>query len=394
MTVDGSDLFSIKSEASRRIVERFVRLNKTNLKGGKIRVCKQIAAISELASSSFSNGQQQSSSSMFLSLDSLRDINKGIYETKGADIDFLDLMRYTGSHINNNKLNVIERTFAAALENCDNRKTSSNVAQESNLASSKMNRDIPFTEEILTGQVSSILVKQIASTDSIRGLHGRPILCSICTINSKTMDTLQVCRDKAKSGGVWGSVNSALRSVNAPFVDKKALYGEGCTVKMMIDEETSSTINMSSGLHLPDSVGIGRNGTIGVGDALMRQLVGSWGTANIKNSMYSCHHLHTMFELVMQETPIQKNLENVGDMSSDYMSNVAFLLISSLYIEMFERFGVFASNGDSGAKRMRFGVSAKEDPVNADGLSTYPMFMSMIVNKHRSLKLFDQSGLR
>ncbi len=30
---------------------------------------------------------------------------------------------------------------------------------------------------------------------------------------------------------------------------------------------------------------------------------------------------------------------------------------------------------------MRLGVSAKEDPVNADGLSTYPVFMSMIVNK-------------
>ncbi len=207
----------------------------------------------------------------------------------------------------------------------------------------------------------------------------------IWTINSKTMDTLQVCIDRAKSGGVWGLVNSALRSVlsvNAPFVDTKALYGEGCTVNMVLDDEMSSNIiNMSSGLRLPDSDGIGRNGTIGVGDALMRQLVGSWGTANIKNSMYSCHHLHRMFEVVMQETTIQKRLENVGNMSSDYMSNVAFLLISTVYIEMFERFKVFASNGDSRAKRMRFGVSAKEDPVNADGLSTFPMFMSMIVNK-------------
>ncbi len=109
----------------------------------------------------------------------------------------------------------------------------------------------------------------------------------IWTINSKTMDTLQVCTDKAKSGGVCGLVNSALRSVlfvNAPFVDTKPLYGEGCTVKMMLDDEASSTINMSSGLRLPDSDGIGRKGTIGDGDALMRQLVGSWGTANIKNS--------------------------------------------------------------------------------------------------------------
>lgn len=559
MTVDGSDLFPIKPEASNRIVERFVRLNKTNLRGGKI--CKEIVAISELASSSSSNGQQQSSSSVFLSPDSFN-INKGIYET----VDFLDLMRNTGSSNNNNKLNVIERTFAAALENCDNSKTGSNVARESNLASSKMNRDSPFSEEMLPGQVSSNLVKQIASTDSImsvRGLHGRPITCSvsatpvmisnsfllryyvdtamykrmlifpfdtnfaprnvepnvelgdkivrsglkvihasllckrsnvwstndnkkyvrvlkerldewnaltgccygldqvdslvslfpsvflrhvmktkvlelsdnsnlikleeacntffqshasimlssrpnmlikdkkkeeevvdddeqapshkqICTINPKTMDTLQVCIDRAKSGGVWGLVNSALRSVlfvNAPFVDTKALYGEGCTVKMMLDDETSTTINMSSGLRLPDSDGIGRNGTIGVGDALMRQLVGSWGTVNIKNSMYSCHHLHTMFELVMQETTIQKRLEDVGDMSSDYMSNVAFLLISSVYIEIFERFGVFSSNGGNGAKRMRLDVSAKEDAVDADGSSTYPVFMSMIANK-------------
>ncbi len=144
---------------------------------------------------------------------------------------------------------------------------------------------------------------------------------------------------------MWELVNSALRSalfVNALFVDTKALYGEGCTVNMMLDDEMSSNIiNMSSGLRLPDSDGIGRNGTIGVGDALMRQLVGSWGTANIKNSMYSCHHLHTMFKLVMQETTIQKRLDNVGDMSSDYMSNVAFLLIFSVYIEMFERFVVF-----------------------------------------------------
>nr|BDT63164.1 MAG: wsv343-like protein [Hemigrapsus takanoi nimavirus] len=206
----------------------------------------------------------------------------------------------------------------------------------------------------------------------------------ICNINPKTMDTLQVCIDRAKSGGVWGLVNSALRSVifiNAPFVDTKVLYGEGCTVKMMLDDETSTTINMSSGLRLPDSDGIGRNGTIGVGDALMRQLVGSWGTANIKNSMYSCHHLHTMFELVMQETTIQKRLENVGDMSSDYMSNVAFLLISSVYIEMFERFGVFANNGGSGTKRMRLDASTNVDAVDADGSSTYPVFMSMIANK-------------
>lgn len=560
MTVDGSELFPIKPEASRRIVERFVRLNKTNLRGGKI--CKEITAISELASSSSSNGQQQLSS-VFLSPDSFN-VNKGMYETNGANVDFLDLMMNTGSH--SNKLNVIERTFAAALENCDSM-TGSNVAQESNLASSKMNRDSPFTEEMLPGQVSSNLVKQIASTDSImsvRGLHGRPITCSvsatpvmisnsfllryyvdtamykrmlifpfdtnfaprnvepnvelgdkivrsglkiihaclmckrsnmwstndndskknnyaivlkerldewndltgccygldqidslvslfpsvflkhvmktkvlelsdnsnliklkeacntffqshasimlssrpnmlikdkkkeeedvdddeqtpshkqICTINSKTMDTLQMCIDRANSGGVWGLVNSALRSVlfvNAPFVDTKVLYGEGCTVKMMLDDEASSTINMSSGLRLPDSDGIGRNGTIGIGDALMRQLVGSWGTANIKNSMYSCHHLHTMFELAMQETTIQKRLENVGDMSSDYMSNVAFLLISSVYFEMFERFGVFASNGGSGSKRIRLDVSAKD--VNSS--STYPVFMSMIVNKN------------
>ena len=563
MTVDGSDLFPIKPETSSRIVERFVKLNKTNLGGGKI--CKEITAISELASNI---GQQQSSSSVFLSPDSFS-TNEGIYETNGADVNFMDLVRSTGSHNNYNKLNIIERTFAAALENCDSSKTGSNVARESNLASSsKMNRDSPFTEEMLPGQVSSNLVKQIASTDSVmsvRGLHGRPITCSvsatqvmisnsfllryyvdtamykrmlifpfdtnfaprniepnvelgdkivrsglkvihasllckrsnvwgtndnkkyarvleerldewnvltgcsygldqvdslvslfpsvflkhvirtkvlelsdnsnlikleeacntffqshasimlssrpntlikdkkkeeeddvdddeqapshkqICTINSKTMDTLQMCIDRANSGGVWGLVNSALRSVlfvNAPFVDTKALYGEGCTLKMILDDETSPTINMSSGLRLPDSEGIGKNGTIGVGDALMRQLVGSWGTTNIKNSMYSCHHLHTMFELVMQETSIQKKLENVGDMSSDYMSNVAFLLVSSVYIEMFERFGVFASNGGSGAKRMRLDVSAKKDAVDADGgSSTYPVFMSMIVNK-------------
>ena len=518
ITIDGSDLFPMKLETSNKIAERFVRLNKTNSK-----LCKEIIAMSELSSSSSSNG---------LSPDSF---NKGMHETNGPDTDFLDFMKNTGS----NKLNVIERTFAAALENYDN------VAQESNLASSNMNRDSPFTEEMLPGQVSSNLIKQIASTDSImsvRGLHGRPITCSvsatpvmisnsfllryyvdtamykrmlifpfdtnfapknvepnielgdkivrsglkiihasllckrsnvwnrneskkyvkvlkerldewndltgcsydldqtdslvslfpsvflkhvmktkvlelsdnsnliklkeacntffqshasimlssrpnmlikeeedvdddeqapshkqICTINSKTLDTLQVCIDRAKSGGVWGLVNSALRSVlfiNAPFVDTKALYGEGCTVKMMLDDETSSTINMSSGLRLPDSDGIGRNGTIGIGDALMKQLVGSWGTANIKNSMYSCHHLHTMFELVMQEITSHKRLENVGDMSSDYMLNVAFLLISSVYFEMFERFGVFTG----GTKKTRA----------ADG---YPVFMSMIVNK-------------
>nr|GBG35367.1 wsv343-like protein [Hemigrapsus takanoi nimavirus] len=177
MTVDGSDLFPIKPEASSRIVERFVRLNKTNLRGGKI--CKEIAAISELASSSFSNGQQQSSSSVFLSQDSFN-VHKGTYETNGTDVNFLDLMKNTGS--NNNKLNVRERIFAAALENCDNSKTGTNVTQESNLASSRMNRDSPFTEEMLPGQVSSNLVKQVASTDSImsvRGLHGRPITCSV-----------------------------------------------------------------------------------------------------------------------------------------------------------------------------------------------------------------------
>ncbi|KAK8407569.1 hypothetical protein O3P69_002260 [Scylla paramamosain] len=53
---------------------------------------------------------QQLSSSVFLPLDSSRDNNKGIYETNGADIDFLDLMRYTGSH-NNNKLNVRRQQY-------------------------------------------------------------------------------------------------------------------------------------------------------------------------------------------------------------------------------------------------------------------------------------------
>ncbi|KAK8371988.1 hypothetical protein O3P69_014194 [Scylla paramamosain] len=72
-------------------------------------------------------------------------------ETNGADIDFLDIMRYTGSHKNsnnnNNKLNVLEHKFVAALENCDNSKTSLNVAQELNLASSKMNKDYDFSSE-------------------------------------------------------------------------------------------------------------------------------------------------------------------------------------------------------------------------------------------------------
>ena len=508
MTVDGSELFPIKPESSNRIIDRFVGLSKNSLRENKM--CKEIAAISELASSS-NNGQVHD--------------------------EFLTLIKNSGSH----KLNLTESTFVAALENCDNSKTNSNIVRESNLASSKMNRDSPFTEEMLPGQVSSNLVKQIASTDSImsvRGLHGRPITCSvsatpvmisnsfllryyvdtamykrmlifpfdtnfapknvepnvelgdkiirsglkiihanllckrsnmwnrndsqkyarilkerldewndltgccygldqidslvsmfpslflkhvmntkvlelsdnsnlsklkeacntffqshasimlssrpntllkdrkedvdeqapshkqICTINPKTMDTLQLCIDRAKSCGVWGLVNSALRSVlfiNAPFMDTKAFYGEGCTVKMMLDDETSSTINMSSGLRLPDLDGIAKNGTIGVGDALMRQLVGSWGTVNIKNLMYSCHHLHIMFELV-----IKKRLENVGDMSSDYMSNVAILLISSVYVEMFERFGVFANN--SGGKKTRLS-------------SDYPVFMCLVINK-------------
>ena len=46
---------------------------------------------------------------------------------------------------------------------------------------------------------------------------------------------------------------------------------------------------------------------------------------------------------------------------------------------MFERFGVFANNGGSGAKRTRLDASTEEDAV--DGSSSYPVFMSMIVNK-------------
>ncbi|KAK8390711.1 hypothetical protein O3P69_010427 [Scylla paramamosain] len=62
--------------------------------------------------------------------------------------------------------------------------------------------------------------KRIETTTSQDDDEQAPSHKQICIINSKTLDTLQVCIDRAKSGGVWGLVNSALRSVlflNAAF---------------------------------------------------------------------------------------------------------------------------------------------------------------------------------
>ncbi|KAK8407547.1 hypothetical protein O3P69_002240 [Scylla paramamosain] len=189
--------------------------------------------------------QQQSSSSVFLPLDSSRDNNKGIYETNGADIDFLDLMRYTGSH-NNNKLNVRRRA----------------LRQQYYVDTAMYKRMLifPFDTKFAPRNVEPNveLGAKIIKT-GLKVIHAN--------LHLENYGHSPVCIDRAKLGGVWGLVNSALRSVlfvNAPFVDTKALYGVGYTVKMMLDDETSSTINMSSGLLLPDSDGIGTNETLWV----------------------------------------------------------------------------------------------------------------------------------
>ncbi|KAK3883921.1 hypothetical protein Pcinc_011776 [Petrolisthes cinctipes] len=224
--------------------------------------------------------------------------------------------------------------------------------------------------------------------DSASGAHKQ-----LCIINPKNMDTLQMCIDRAKTRGVWGLVNSAMRPVvfvDLPFVVTDAAYGEGSTLKMRVLEH-STTINTSFGIRMPDVDGGniikgGKPGTIGVGDALMKQLVWSWGSMNVKNVMYSCHQLHMLFELVVQEINSNKKLYNVGDMSSDYMSNVAFMLICSIYINMFDRFGDVL-DGDCSSRRrstkkrrLNEKVGGREQQKEEEG--EFPMFMAMVVNKN------------
>lgn len=210
----------------------------------------------------------------------------------------------------------------------------------------------------------------------------------MCIINPKNMDTLQRCVERSKTRGVWGLVNSALRPVlfvDLPFVDTDVIYGEGNTIKL---KAATTTFNVSFGVRMPDiDGGRGDTGLTGVGEALMKQLVWSWGATNVKNVMYSCHHLHMMFELVIQETNSCKRLHNVGDLTTDSMSNVAFMLVYSIYIDMFEKYGAFVpveKKEDRPNKKPKIHLGEleeEEEMEETEEVRGYPVFPGIVINK-------------
>ena len=209
----------------------------------------------------------------------------------------------------------------------------------------------------------------------------------MCTINPKHLDTLQLCIDRSKSNGVWGLVNAAFRSavfVDFPFVKTSAVWGEGSTTKLLFNNG-STTINWSSGLRLPDTEGIKTEGTLGVGDAVRRQLVEGWGSNDIRDIMYTCHHLHMIFELVVQHSNAKIKLDNVGNMTMDADFNIAFMLACSAYIDMFgedQRF--FVQPKAEGIKKSRYDTAVGEEDERSKDV---PLFMALLINKDlRSLR--------
>lgn len=254
----------------------------------------------------------------------------------------------------------------------------------------------------------------------------------ICTVNPKSLNTLQMAMEKSRHGA-WNRVNAALQCVvlfDAPFVQTYGLYGEGCNIKCLssLKKGYLTKISWCVGIRLPnlDLAVKGYHGTsfnnysktsggdfpvIGAGSALCKQLVDGWGTHDIRDAMYSCFHLNMLFELVLQFSASKRRLNDIYEYKNDPKSDyVSMLFVCKIYREIMRKSGfkVFLENQDNitsvsvnyekeqhrnkKTKKVLLATSPASENFSIDDTTTpceggleIPKFMVMLLNKPLAL---------
>nr|BDT63070.1 MAG: wsv343-like protein [Trachysalambria curvirostris nimavirus] len=232
-------------------------------------------------------------------------------------------------------------------------------------------------------------------------LTARPV--QMCQINPKSLNTMAMAIAKCRQGA-WAKINTAINCVifvDAPFVATIGLYGEDMNLKMLVpsDNKTDPHIYLDwcIGLRLPnpdiDIQGYDREGAmIGAGAAISKQVCDAWGTMDIRAIMYSCHHLHMLFELVLQFSHPRCNLKGPSTLRSkknkagvDFVSTLFTYLIyremtSKVKYPVFLRGGRYAENSAPHATKKNNSRQEAENIARPSPLEI-PMFLAMIVNK-------------
>nr|BDT63124.1 MAG: wsv343-like protein [Sicyonia whispovirus] len=184
----------------------------------------------------------------------------------------------------------------------------------------------------------------------------------MCRINPKSLNT--VAMDIARTRqAAWAKLNVALGCVlfvDAPFVETSALYGEDYLLKMRAPaveaERPALDVDWVVGLRVPnEDVGVaGYNAEgvmMGAGTAIMRQVCDAWGSVDIRSVMYSCHHLHMLFELVLQVSNPKYRLSSVRQINSKDcgVDFVTLVLTTIIYKQMINpKYHVFLEEAASG----------------------------------------------
>ena len=217
-----------------------------------------------------------------------------------------------------------------------------------------------------------------------------PSPLQMCQINPKSLNTMAMNIARSRQGA-WAQLNSMLNSVlfvEMPFVKTTRFFGRDFNIKMHSPAtKNRPAINFDNciGMSLPnpdmDVVGYDKEGElIGVGSSLTKHLCDAWGSMDVRDLMYSCHHLHMLFEMALQYTECKRRLSSLKTLKSDKtgVDYVAVMLACMVYQLMVSnlKYPVFLSS--SSHKRANTEDIADENQVSS---LSVPMFLAMVVNK-------------
>nr|GAV93134.1 hypothetical protein SCV_009 [Chionoecetes opilio bacilliform virus] len=215
----------------------------------------------------------------------------------------------------------------------------------------------------------------------------------MCNINPKSLSTLTMAVNRCRQGS-WPKINAVLNCivfVDTPFVKTSMLYGDGCNLAMRVPGEKGMhpdlDLGWCIGLRLPNPdmnvKGYDDSNFLGAGVAIMKQTCDVWGTSDIRNIMYSCHHLHMLFELVLQFTHPKRKLPGLSstkrknEAGVDYVTVLFTFAIYFCMMKRLKRYPVFETE----RKKPRLLTSTVNEKDSLITPMEIPMFMSMIVNK-------------
>nr|BDT63579.1 MAG: wsv343-like protein [Pasiphaea japonica whispovirus] len=214
----------------------------------------------------------------------------------------------------------------------------------------------------------------------------------MCQLNPKCLNTTAINVAQSRQGA-WVQVNTLMKCimfVDMPFVETTRFYGEDFNMKMHVVKNCKEgippmDIDWCIGMSVPnpdmDVLGYGNHGAmIGAGTAITKQLCDGWGSMDIRNIMYSCHHLHMLFELCIQISDPRRKLSNVrllkeNNSGIDYVS---VLLVCMVYQQLMNQAGFSVFDGVLSHQQ-------QSPPSSSCSLGVkrldIPIFLAMVINK-------------